>query len=141
MGALLLNDMLDYLTSGSVGLTSGTNLFGGFMPETPNFAVAVYESGGLGPLYAMNAGPGTAAVERPRVQVVARSTDYRKARQAMHNVFQLLDMLPRRTINGTQYHWGSAVQSPFLFGRDDAERVMIACNFDIVKDLSTSTST
>lgn len=134
---MLLDDITDYLSSGGIG-TIGTNLFGGFMPDTPDVAVAVYESGGRPPDVAMGPSAGAVAMEWPSVQVVCRATayDYAVARTKAHDAFKLLQGLPTRTINGTQYHWGMARQSPFLMGRDEAGRVLIACNYDIAKALS-----
>lgn len=137
---MLLDDIADYLSSGGIG-TVGTDLFKGFMPETPDVAVVVVETGGRSPDRAMGAGPGgtTVAMEWPRVQVICRNTqfDYSAARSKAHDVFKLLEGMPTRTINGTAYFWGAAVQSPFPIGRDDDARVLIGCNYDIAKALST----
>ena len=134
---MLIDDVLDYLSSGGVG-NPGTTLFGGFMPDMPDVATAVYETGGLASVHAMNPVAGAAVVEMPRVQVVCRASgyDYATARATAHSAFKLLDGLPTRSINGTKYLWASAVQSPFLMGRDQAGRVQVACNYDIVKELS-----
>src|SRR5688500_6227810 len=139
MGTLLLDDIADYLTSGGI---TGT-IYTGFLPESPDDAVALYEVGGRPPAHAMNALPGQAKAEYPRVQIVTRSVEfgYRTARQKMQNIYKLMDGLPTRTINGTQYDWGTAVQPPFLLHRDANRRPVIACNFDIAKRLSSSTST
>ena len=142
---MVLDDIADYLTSqGGSGVgTLGTDLFKGFMPDTPDIAVAIYETGGLEPERAMTSAAGQVVVERPRVQVVARAQayDYQVARTRIHNAFVLLEGMAARSINGTAYKYGSAVQSPFPMGRDSDGRVLICCNFDIVKALSTSTST
>lgn len=134
---MLLDDMVDYLSS--AGTTSdGTAIFAGILPDAPDIAVAVYETGGTSPTYAMNALPGQAVVENPRIQVVCRNVkdDYATARRKAQDIFLLLDGLPSRTINGTSYKWGSAVQSPFLMRRDELGRCVIAQNFDIVKAMS-----
>ena len=39
---MLLAELTDYLSTNGVG-TAGTDLFYGFMPDTPNAAVALYE--------------------------------------------------------------------------------------------------
>jgi hypothetical protein len=134
---MLLDDITDYLSSGGLG-TPGTDLFGGFAPEKPDVAVVVYETGGTAPVHAMDARAGQAVVENPRIQVVCRATqyDYATARTKADQAFKLLDGLPRRSINGVEYLWGEAVQSPFLMGRDESGRVLIACNYQIVKRLS-----
>jgi hypothetical protein len=134
---MILDDITDYLSSGGVG-TVGTNLFKGFLPESPDAATVVYETGGSAPVHAMNPLAGQAVVELPSVQVVCRDVayEYATARATAHSVFKLLSGLPTRSINGTAYKWGAARQSPFLMGRDEAGRVLIACNYDIVKEVS-----
>ncbi len=137
MTTMILDDLADYLSSGGLG-TEGTDLFAGYMPETPDACLVLYETGGQAPVHAMNPLAGQAVVEMPRVQVVCRSTayDYATARTKAHSAFKLLDGLPARTSNGTDYLWGTALQSPFTLGRDDAGRVSIACNYEVVKRLS-----
>jgi hypothetical protein len=136
---MLLDDMLTYLSSGGVA-TSGTNLFAGILPPNPDAAVAVYETGGRGTAKAMGNVAGQAHVEYARVQVVSRGSQfgYAAARQTAQKAFLLLDGLPRRTINGVQYHWASAIQTPFLMGLDEQQRPMIAFNVDVVKALSST---
>lgn len=137
---MLVDDIATYLSS-QVGLTPGTDLFLGTMPDSPDAVVCVYESGGLSPIKAMGNVAGAAKVERPRIQVVSRGVafGYEDARATAHAVFLKLDGLPFRQINGITYHWGSALQSPFLMGVDEQGRPSIACNYDIVRQMSTST--
>lgn len=136
---MLLSDIVDYLSSGSIGTSS---IFYGTMPPSPDVAVAVYETGGTASVHAFNGSAGRAKEENPRIQVVTRATadDYDTARVIAHRAFKLLDGLPSRSINGVAYKWGAAVQSPFLLGRDEQNRVMIACNYDIAKELSTTST-
>lgn len=133
---MLLDDMADYLSSGGITAT----IYTGYLPETPDAALAVYETGGRPPDVAMGNVAGVVSMEWPSVQVVSRNVtdEYATARLLAHNVFKLLQGLPTRTINGTAYQWGMARQSPFLMGRDEAGRVLVACNFDIAKALSTA---
>lgn len=139
---MILDDLVDYLSSGGIG-TPGTTMFRGFLPDSPDEALALYETGGQAPVHAMTPGPtvggaGVAVIEQPRVQVVCRapSYDYDTARATAHSVFKLLDGMPARTINTTEYLWAAAVQSPFLMGRDQAGRVLIATNYDVAKRVS-----
>lgn len=131
--------MVDYLSSGGIG-TAGTDLFAGYMPDAPNAAVAVYETGGISPIHRMSptAGLGAVVVERPSIQVVCRNVpeEYLTARTKAHSVFKLLSGLPDRSINGVSYKWGEARHSPFLMGRDEAGRILIACNYDIIKEMT-----
>jgi len=134
---MLLDDMQTYLTSGGAG-TAGTDLFVGSLPPSPDTALVVYETGGLTTIHTMGNTPGQAAVERPTIQVVTRAATYQTARALSQKAFLLLDGLPKRTINGTQYYWGAARQSPFLMDRDEKDRYLVAFNVDIIKDLSTT---
>lgn len=145
---MLLDDLADYLSSGSTGTLGvvGEHIFKGLAPAGAQDAVTViYETGGQAPVRAMSPGPtsasgfaGVAVVERPRVQVVCRGSEYgySEARSRAATVFEKLDAMPARSINGVAYKWAAALQSPFLMGRDENRRPMIACNFDVVKELS-----
>ena len=89
----------------------------------------------------MSASSGNAVAERPRVQVVTRAVTYQGARQLMHNIFQRLDGLTNTTINTTRYLSILAVSSPAAMGTDASGRARFVTNFDLVKKLSTITST
>lgn len=134
---MLLDDMETYLTSGGVG-TVGTTLFLGSMPPEPDTAVAVYETGGLGTVHTMGNIAGRAAVEQPGIQIMSRSASYPTARANAQKAFLLLDGMPKRSINGVQYYWGAARQSPFLVDRDQQNRYLVAFNVDVIKDMSTT---
>ena len=134
---MLLDDIVDYLTSGGI-----SNLYKGFMPATPDApesAVAVYEYSGRPSVHTMAASAGQAVVEYPRVQVVCRGGeyDYAAARNTAHSVFKLLDGMPTRLINGVAYKAAFGQGSPAPMGRDDKGRVLIACNYEVIKELST----
>ena len=136
---MLLNEVGTYLQANAIG-TLGTDLFLGFMPEKPDACVALYETGGLEPYRAMRGSPGSPVAERPRIQIVCRNTqyEYAAAREKARAINVLLDQLGETTLSGTRYLWVAAAQSPFLMGRDDARRVLIAVNFDVVKELSAA---
>jgi len=135
---VLLDDIVDYLSSAASATFPAGTIRAGLLQPDPDVQTAIYETGGQSPVHAMNPLPGKAVIERPRIQVVCRAGtfDYAIARSTAHVAFKLLDGLPDRLINGTRYKWGSAVQSPFLMGRDDAGRVLISCNYDIIKELT-----
>lgn len=141
---MLLDDMWDLLASvGGAGVGTTGTMFRGFLPEKPDAAVALYETGGFAPIRAMTGSAGQVTAERPRVQIVARATeyDYQTARTRMANAYAVLEGLMDRTVNGTRYLYAASVNSPFAMGRDAQGRVLIGCNFDVMKALSTSTST
>ncbi len=136
---MILDDIADYLSSGGLGVV-GTTIFKGFMPGPPvvDAVLVIYETGGQEPQRAMSAFAGeTVVVERPRIQVVCRDTanDYEAASVVAARAYAMLDGMPTREINGVSYKWGAAVQPPFPMGRDKAGRVLVACNYDIVKEM------
>lgn len=136
---MLLAEIGDYLSSGGVG-TVGADMFLGYMPEAPDAVLSLYETGGMGPYRAMRTCTGSPVAERPRLQVVARAAehDYAAARLKVQQAYALLEHLGDRTLGGVRYLWIGAVQSPFLMGRDERGRVLVACNFDVVKEASTA---
>lgn len=138
---MLLDDMGDKLSSGTIGLTTGTNLFLGTLPDSPDLAACVYETGGFFPIHAMSASAGMAVAERPRVQIVTRAMKYQSARQLMHNIFKVLDGANNFTINSTRYLQITAVSSPAAMGTDASGRARCVLNLDIIKSLSASTAT
>ncbi|OHD24748.1 MAG: hypothetical protein A2Y38_06010 [Spirochaetes bacterium GWB1_59_5] len=134
---MVLDDLADYISSGGVATTT----YRGWMPEKPDEAIQLVETGGMAPVPQMSGTTGVVVEERPSVQVVRRSPSYQRARVEMNVIFGLLQGLGGRTINGTDYKWVEAIQSPFVLGQDESGRTLMACNFRVFKALSTSTST
>ena len=132
---MLVNDLLDLVTSGGAG-TAGTDLFGGLYPDSPDSLIGILETGGLPNVHTMSTGPGRAALERPRVQVMVRSTSYQAGRVRSQQVLNLLDGLRDRTINGAAYHWAASVSPPAYLGQDENNRHLFSTNYDIVRERS-----
>jgi hypothetical protein len=137
----LLDDIADYLTSqghGANSTTTGTapvNIFRNVIPMTPDTAIALFETGGLGTVHAMASGPGEAVAARPSVQIRVRARSQDTARSLVDDVFNDVDGLRERTINGTRYSWMEAIQMPFILDRDDQNREVFNFNVRIIKDL------
>lgn len=137
---MLLNDIGTLLSSGGVG-TVGSDLFLGLMPAAPDNATCVYETGGRAPARAMHSAAGQASMTYPHIQIVVRGAadTYEVARAVAQKAFLLLDGLPHRTINTTCYLGGESLQAePFLLGRDEQFRPLIACNYELAKRLATT---
>lgn len=135
---MLLDDVADLLSTGGV-----SNVYKSRLPDavTTPAAVAIYETGGFFPIHAMSSGPGTAKVERPRIQVATRAASYESASVTANFVSGLLDGLREKTQNGTRYLYLQAVHAPFLLKFDEGDRPILAQNFDVWKARSTATST
>jgi hypothetical protein len=104
-------------------------------PETgSNTAIALYESGGIGPSYTYSG----VSHEKPAVQVISRSTSYVTARRNANRVFTILAATKNSTISSVAYTQITPSQSPFDLGADAAGRSMISCNYIVEKAISTS---
>jgi len=143
---MLAEDIADVLSTGGMGTVAST-IFIGPLRDNVDTGVAVIETGGIFPVHAFSSGPattigaGVAVVERPRVQVFSRAPDYATARAQAQNAFNLLDGMQDRTVNSVKYLYVEAVQSPVDLGRDKNDRQRFSVNFDVTKNVSTSTTT
>lgn len=137
MPTLVHDDIADLLTSG--GIT--TSIFRGFLPERPDEAIQVVVTGGYPAVHAFSASAGQAVEENPSVQILRRSASLQRALVEMNVIWKMLDGFGDRAINGTQYKWAAATQSPTPIGRDESDRSLVVCNFVIAKAISTATST
>jgi hypothetical protein len=131
----VLNELAAKLAALGVG-TVGTDIFLGAMPEDVAACCALYEYGGTAPEFAFGA-PGI-AFENNAVQVVFRGTphDYAGPRAKAETAYRGLAAVEVTALSGTLYHWIHPMQAPFLLRRDDSERVLIATNYAIQKELS-----
>lgn len=143
---MILDDLCDYLTSQGVVVRGGSvqeqapayGIYQGYLPPTPDRAVAVYETGGRAPLHTHTSGPGQAVMEYPRIQVSVRSSAYSTGRLQIQRIYAVMDGFRPRLLNGVLYHWAAAVQPPFLLERDENQRTVFAVNFEFSKELSTA---
>ena len=136
----LAHDIRDYLSTSGLG-TVATDLFAGNMPPNPDLAIAVYEGPGRGTAHAMNGSPGRAKVAYASVQVVCRgeADTYDVPRALAQRAFLLLDGMGERTLNGVRYLWARSEQGePYKIGVDELNRPLIACNYSVIKELSTT---
>ena len=137
-------EILTYIDSYSTALVIGTNAFAGYLPETTGRAVAVFETGGLPPVHTY-AGS-LPIIERPRVQIIARSTRPTAGAPAsatgvhaiIDTVWRLLDGIANRSLSGTTYLRVAAVQRPFLLEIDSRGRQIWSANFDCSRRKTTS---
>ena len=134
---MLLDDIADYLSTQGVG-TVATDLFKSIMPDAPDDCIALFESGGHDPLHTMGAQAGQAVLERPTLQVLCRSSRYDSARALALQVDQVLNGARDLTINGISYQWIVARHPPIQLGRDANNRHEISCNYDIAREMATS---
>lgn len=132
----LLDDATMYLAANIGGLTFGTNLFGGLLPDTPDTAVACFEYSGEAPIYVM--GPQTLpAISQPNLHVVCRDVSYVTARAQAEGCARALEQIVNMTVNTTYYLRVARLQDPFFMHRDAVKnRVYFACNFEVMREPS-----
>lgn len=117
----MLESLAARLQSASVA-TSGTDLFIGIMPNSPDLCVALYEYAGAGPLEVLTDDAST--LERPSVQVMTRGprNDYPAARALMVSVRDALTGITNETISGVTFLRVAEISSINALGVDENER-------------------
>jgi hypothetical protein len=126
-----VDDLRAYLAlpASGLSLTAGTNLFVSDMPTTPDKAVCLYDYGGTPPQFFLD---GT-RLERPSVQVVCRDATLANARTLADAVFVYMLGITSKTLNGKVWVVCNPNQTPFFLRRDEKERSLVVCNWDIMK--------
>ena len=129
---MLLDEIAAYLESHNIG-TRGTDLFTGFLPDTPNAVVVLYENPGMAPSRSHSSNP---TLEHPQLGVWARGTpdgDYVAPRQKAQDAYNALVLIRNQTLSATLYLDVMPMQQPFLIERDDNQRAIIGFNAAVTK--------
>tara|TARA_R100000479_G_C6320102_1_gene177366 strand:+ start:92 stop:496 length:405 start_codon:yes stop_codon:yes gene_type:complete len=130
----MLTDVGTYLAAASIStqdLTLGTNLFLGRLPDSPDTCVGLVQTAGVAPTDTF--GTSFPPVETQGLQVLSRAGAYVTAEALGVDIFKSLTAVDNQTLTSTLYLKIEATQSPFALERDTQERVVIACNYLIVK--------
>lgn len=139
----LLDAIAAYLALSGTGLslTEGTNLFKSSLPETPDFAVAIFEWGGMSNEKGMAASPGQAIMERPSFQVLVRgdrqnvdATAYATARAKAEAIYLKLDGY-KGTLSSVRYELIECASNPYYIKTDENDRPHIGADYDVIKAL------
>lgn len=123
-----------HIDANNATLTLGTNLTYGYMPETPDLCVAVYEYQGIPPLATF--GNQAFEIDRPSIQVVVRASknDYPAARNLAQDLRILLAAVVDTSINGLRVVRLASSGSLLPLGTDNLERPRVAFNLDCFVD-------
>ena len=121
--AVVIDDVASYLATNSVG-TVCTDLFKGYLPESPNACVAVLDTGGSQP------NPDIPTKE-PTFQVMIRSTNYTLGRSKLDTIRSLLHRQANvELVSGqTYFYFILAISEGGHLGRDDNGRDLFSINF------------
>ena len=132
---MLSDDIADILTSGGIASAS---IFVHELPERPHTGLVITPTGGYGYDRTMSASPANAPLERPSVQLRTRSTDAATAEALLMSAHVMLNGMTERAVNTNRYYYVRAVQAPMYLGRDEENRTMFSCNYDILRAESTA---
>jgi hypothetical protein len=130
---MILDEIGSFLAAEGVA-TVGTTLFKSLLPDSPDTAMALFETGGLSGQYVLGGLP--VDTERPGLQILCRANDYSTARQHAENAYRALDSVNDQALSGVHYHWIQPQQPPFSLGQDERGRLLVAFNVIASKELS-----
>jgi hypothetical protein len=133
---MLLDDLATLIEGGAIA-TSGTDLFAGGLPDTPDAAVAMMETAGREGKHVF--GQALPAIEYPRVRIAARGepNDYETPRGTIEAIYQLLVARSAETVSGgARYLTWEPIQPPYSLGKDKNERWIVGFNVEVYKEVS-----
>jgi len=119
----LIDDVAAYLATKSVG-TVGTDLFKGFLPDTPANCVAIFEYAGFPPEIPNQ-------IYYPGLQVRVRNTSYSTGRAKLKSIEDELHGLVNTTLTSTIYLWFFAEGVNYLGWKN--EMVEFTENYQVAK--------
>ena len=132
----VLTDVSTYLNDASIStqdLTLGSNLFMSTLPDSPDTCVAVMQGGGVAPEDTF--GTSYPILEQPSIQTLVRAASYATAEALAVDIFKSLTAVENATLTSTLYLKIEAQQSPFPLEEDDRERIIMSCNFSVIKNV------
>lgn len=128
-------DIATYCANQGLG-TLGTDIFVNDLPDKPGYPdnlIVFNDTPGFPPDHAMG-GPSTNPVfENPTLQVLVQNIYSETASNNCYNVFQELDGLKDQTIDSVVYLLVTALNTPFIIGKDENDRYRVACDFLITR--------
>lgn len=134
---MLLDAIGAHLQANAIG-TVGTSIFLSQLPDSPDFAIGLFEYPGLPTTKAFGT---TVLIENARLQVMVRSSRpgvanaYVTARNKAEAIYVLLDGAGKQTLSGKTYYYIEALAPPAGQGTDDNLRNLITCNYAVNKEV------
>lgn len=127
-----LTEIADYLEGLGLGIQN-TDLFLGRHPDQPDDVAVLTQYPGNAPEYVQESYLPNA--ESLQLQVMVRSTSYKKAEERCYRLWRALGMITNATLGTTRYRSIRPNNSPALMGRDASNRVMIFFNATVEKEV------
>lgn len=123
----------------SLGLTLGTDLFTGRMPDQPADCVVVYDIPGGAPMLTFK--KTTSNYYYSSVSVRIRNTSYESGWSQMFDILAFLHASSEDVIGGTYYALIRAMNDPQVLHWDDNDRVLMFVNFEVQRSNAVSAFT
>ena len=119
----LIDEVADYLEDQAVG-TVGTDIFVGYLPESPNACIAVLDTGGMQPDPYL-------PTKEPTFQVFIRATNYDNGKTKLDAVRAILHQKANLQLisAGTYHYFILALSEGGHVGRDEIGRDLFSINF------------
>ena len=110
----LLDEVGTYIGTNVSGLTLGTNLFLGMMPDTPAICAAIYNTTSDAPYFTMNGSTTEPSLENPRVMLYLRHSSYSTGEALMYTTWKKMTEVSDDTLSSVNYLRLQALGSPEL---------------------------
>ena len=119
----LLDDLTQHIHNNSIA-TLATNLFQGYMPESPVTAIAIFETGGVEPSMYL-------PITDPTFQVLIRAADYTTGKNLLTSIRALFHQKynVRLVPSGIYFYSIDVNGEGGHIGRDEVGRDMFSINF------------
>ena len=134
---MLLDAVGAHLAANGIGVV-GTSIFLSQIPDSPDFAIGIFEYPGLPSTKAFGT---TVLIENARFQVMVRSSRpgvanaYVTARNKAEAIYVLLDGAGKLTLSGKAYYYIEALGPPSPLTEDENKRQLITCNYSANKQV------
>jgi hypothetical protein len=128
-------EIAEYLEDNAHG-TVGTNIFIGYLPDSPTVCRAIFSIGGGRPVKAFSNGSTRHIMDRSLFQVYCRDTSYNAARTWMNAVRATLEAVAETTIENIKYHSIDAVNSEPATWTDEQGKKRMTQSYQALKERS-----
>jgi len=123
----MLEGLASYLSAQSGLLPSEVSIFMGWMPDSPDENVTLYEPGGAA---SMRVRDGLdLGVEQPTITAIARADSYAVARSLAQTVYAAVAGIDNVNMTDAFWLWLQPLHPPIYSGRDTKNRVTFTVNF------------
>lgn len=122
-----VDEFAAFLDAQSTRFTSATNLWVNWLPDEPDTATALYETGGLAPQQVFS--NDLPKFERPGFQLVCRAAASSVARANIHAGWVIAQKVANEELSSKTWLRIEPLQSPFFLERDSRGRYVYSANF------------